>query len=84
MKSEDIKARYRLICDIERLRSYAAMPVFYNSDYSGGTGLFPYSESNMPRAVPGMLQDMEAVGKRAIERELGRLLREAERLGVEL
>lgn len=45
MKSEDIKARYRLICDIERLRSYAAMPVFYNSDYSEALGYFHTAET---------------------------------------
>lgn len=86
MKADEIKAANNLINKIERLKKDLKKPMFYNSDYSGSDGHISYSGNSCSLAsrVPGILKDMEAIGKRAIERELQAAIAQANNSGIEL
>lgn len=84
MNEEDIAIRHKLIQDIRRLKQHAATNVFYDSSYSGSRGLIDRRGKSVYSDVPSLVGDIEAVVKRAIERELKAAISQAKKLDIEL
>lgn len=86
MRPDQIKKQFELIRRIERLKEYLSKPILYDYNFAGNRGSIPYNgnTAGLLKDIPDILKDMEAVARRAIERELANTVKEAEQNGIQM